>query len=166
MKKIEFIAEKSYKCFILPNGKIMNLFPFRWDAKIELESEMYISSDDTEEYEASTLPTIQDLVEQNVIKISTCIRNEHTITFSPRKRVLTKKDIKNIIKEFAENNLSVSEEAIINNYECWLGDLKSGFRDEKNGTHLFTPCRCNPLQFYATTLENHPTCDWQTTYEW
>lgn len=166
MRKLEFITEKSYKCFILPNGKVLNVFPFRWDAKIDLESEMYIPISDKEEYNNSTLPTIADLAKKNIIKVDTCIRFEHSIHFSSRKRNLYKKDIKNIIKEFAENGLNVTEEAIIHNYECWLGDLKSGFRDEKNGSHLFTPCRCNPLQFHATSLEKHPTCDWQTTYEW
>ena len=45
-----------------------------------------------------------------------------------------------------------------------MGDLKSGYRDEKNGYHLFTPCGCNPLSLRATSLEKE--LDWQTTYEW
>ena len=53
--------------------------------------------------------------------------------------------------------------------ENWVGVeptllLKSGYRDEKNGYHLFTPCGCNPLSFRVSSLE--PELDWQITYEY
>lgn len=164
MKKLEFILEKSDRCFIFPNGKIIHLFPYTYGAKIDLENETYISHDSGEEFENSTLPTINDLVEQGILIEASCIEKEHSIRFGVRKRVLTNNDIRNIIKEFAEHGLKVSRKAIMHNYECWLGDLKSGFRDDKNGTHLFTPCRHNPLQFHATSLGTHSSCDWQETY--
>lgn len=56
-----------------------------------------------------------------------------------------------------------TREAVLHNFRAWSGDLKSGFRDDRNGYHLFTPCGCNPLSFRATSLE--PELDWQKTYE-
>lgn len=65
---------------------------------------------------------------------------------------------------FKDNHgVKVSADAIRWNFDAWLHDHKSGYRDEKNGYHLFTPCGCNDLSFSYTTL--HPLAeDWQTTY--
>ena len=77
---------------------------------------------------------------------------------------LNDKKIKEIIAEFEEAGHKVTKKAIMHNYCAWLDDLKSGYRDEKNGYHLFSPCGHNPFQLCLTTL--HPLCeDWQTTYE-
>ena len=67
------------------------------------------------------------------------------------------------LKEFKDNGLNVTKEAIMHNYQAWRFDEKSGYRDEENNYHLFSPCGCNPLSFRATTL--HEKCaDWQHTY--
>lgn len=78
-----------------------------------------------------------------------------------RKR-LNATDMKEIIAEFREHGFAVTPEAIGHNYSAWLGNLKSGYRDEENGYHLFTPCGWNPLSFRATSLDSR--LDWQTTY--
>ena len=70
-----------------------------------------------------------------------------------------------MVDEFAQAGFNVTWEALYHNYAAWLCDMKSGYRDEKNGYHLFTPCGCNPLSFRATKLTNDCN-DWQTTYEW
>ena len=75
---------------------------------------------------------------------------------------LTDKMVDKICKEFADNGFKVTPQAIWHNYDSWVGDLKSGYRDEQNGYHLFTPCGCNPLSFRATNLMD--CLDWQTTY--
>jgi hypothetical protein len=68
-------------------------------------------------------------------------------------------------KWFEERGFKVSIKAIKHNFDAWRFDYKSGFRDEKNGYHLFSPCGCNILSFHLTTL--HPTAkEWQKTYEW
>lgn len=77
---------------------------------------------------------------------------------------LTGKWIRKFIQEFKEHGFNVTRDAIIHNFSCWMGDLKSGYRDEKNGYHLFTPCGCNPLSFRVSSLE--PELDWQITYEY
>jgi hypothetical protein len=75
----------------------------------------------------------------------------------------TGKVVRRIIAEFKEHGFDVSREALVHNYCAWVQDLKSGYRDETNGYHLFTPCGCNALRFSATTLSDDT--DWQTTYE-
>lgn len=71
---------------------------------------------------------------------------------------------KSVANRFKKQGFNVTVEALMHNYHAWLDDMKSGYRDEENGYHLFTPCGCNPLSFSATTL--HDLCkDWQTTYE-
>lgn len=77
---------------------------------------------------------------------------------------LTEKWIRRFQEEFRKNGFPVTDEALLHNFTCWKGDLKSGYRDEANGYHLFTPCGCNPLSFHATSLE--PELDWQFTYEY
>lgn len=78
------------------------------------------------------------------------------------RKKLTAKDFEKIIAEFKEHGFNVTFEALKHNYSAWLGNLKSGYRDEENGYHLFTPCGANPLSFRATSLDNR--LDWQTTY--
>lgn len=74
------------------------------------------------------------------------------------------KDIDDIIAEFEDAGYKVTKAAILHNYYAWSADLKSAYRDEANGYHLFSPCGCNPFILRATTL--HPLCaDWQITYE-
>lgn len=74
------------------------------------------------------------------------------------------KDIDAIINEFEDAGYKVTKAAILHNFYAWSADLKSGYRDEKNGYHLFSPCGCNPFMLRLSTL--HPLCaDWQITYE-
>lgn len=85
--------------------------------------------------------------------------SKFTQSFNKRELSLAK-----VRRYFMEHGFKVSPKAIRHNYECWKADLKSGYRDEENNVHVFSPCGCNPLQFHVTEL--HPTAeDWQTTYE-
>lgn len=72
-------------------------------------------------------------------------------------------DIDKVIAEFQDNGFNVTREAIEHNYNAWRFDMKSGYRDEENGYHLFTPCGCNPLSFRCSSLEEGCE-DWQITY--
>lgn len=72
-------------------------------------------------------------------------------------------EMNSILWFFKKNGYNVTREAIKHNLAAWLCDMKSGYRDEVNGYHLFSPCGCNPLSFRLTTL--HELCDdWQETY--
>ena len=78
-------------------------------------------------------------------------------------KTMSVRRIKKIRETFSQHGFNVSEQAILHNYSAWIAGLKSGYRDEENGYHLFTPCGGNPLSFSATTL-NQMCDDWQTTY--
>ena len=68
-----------------------------------------------------------------------------------------------IIKFFRDNGYNVTSDAVNWCFENWKYGFKSGYRDEKNGYHLFNPCGGNVLSIRLTTL--NPLCDdWQTTY--
>lgn len=64
---------------------------------------------------------------------------------------------------FRSLGFTVSDEAIRHNLDAWRADLKSGFRDEKNGVHLFSPCGCNPLRFWISRLSEE-CAGYQNTY--
>lgn len=57
-----------------------------------------------------------------------------------------------IIKEFKEHGYNVTEQAITHNYNAWLSDHKSGYKDKGNGYFLFSACRCNSLYFWVMPL--------------
>lgn len=167
MKKFEFLEEPSYRCFQLPNGKLVDVYSCRYDCKVDLFNETFIPCSDVYEYEMSNLPTFNDLVKEGVVKEVSCIEKSYDIDL-PYNR-FDNFDIgevcDSVIKQFKENGFNVTRKAIIHNYSAWLGDMKSGYRDEDNGYHLFSPCGCNPLSFRATSL--HKNCyDWQTSYEY
>lgn len=104
--------------------------------------------------------TLNKLIETVGTKSVACF-DEYTIT--PNKGSYSKRfSIRKVIAEFKEHGFNVTKEAIYHNYYAWLADEKSGYRDEVNGYHLFTPCGCNPLSFRLSTLSEK--CDWQTTY--
>lgn len=162
MRKFKFLRSKSYRCFLLPNGKLVDVYSCRYDAKVNLHDLTFLSCAD-DGYKESNLPTFNDLVQNGVVKEVSCIERTYDIDFPSNVRSLTKKMIKDIIKEFSDNGFHVSERAIRHNYYCWKYDMKSGYRGKNY--HLFTPCGCNPLSFRATTL--HRKCaDWQKTYNW
>ena len=162
MRTIPFLTEKSPRCFIFNDGRMTDVYALCYDAKVDLENGLFLSIADGEEYKTSTLPTINDLVKQGLVVEGTCIENQYDINLPEEKTHLTEQDFLNIIEEFKENGFNVTMSALIHNYTAWLYDEKSGYRDEENNYHLFSPCGCNPLSFRASTL--HPKCDWQITY--
>lgn len=57
-----------------------------------------------------------------------------------------------ILDAFRNAGFEVTEEALWHNYNAWHADMKSNFVQE-NGLQIFTPCRCNPLSFWARKVE-------------
>lgn len=163
MRKFKYLRTKNNRTFLLPNGRMVDVYSCRYDCKVDLNTYTFLLSTD-EGYKESSLPTMNELVDKNLVKEVSCVV-KYEINFPPSVHKLKKKDFESIMAEFRENGFNVTMKALIHNYQCWLGDLKSGFRDNQNKYHLFTPCGCNPLSFSASTL--HWKCrDWQTTYEW
>lgn len=76
---------------------------------------------------------------------------------------ILRKKAKEIKKFFSDNGYKVTTDAIMHQLDSWMNDYKSGYRDEANGYHLFSPCGCNTLSVRLSTL-NDRCSDWQTTY--
>lgn len=159
MRKFNYLRTPNYQTFLLPNGKMVDVYKVLYSSKVDLDNGKYIPTT-SENFNTSTLPTFNDLVRDGIVKVISCV--EHfDIDFDDDVNYLTEEDMLDVQKRFKDNGYNVSLKAIKHNYEAWLGDFKSGYRG--NGYHLFTPCGCNPLSFRATTL--HKKCkDWQTTY--
>ena len=163
MRTIPVLTEKTSRFFIFPNGAMADVYALCYDAKVDLENMMFISTADKEEYQKSTLPTINDLCQKGIMSEGTCIEREYDIFPDTDGKTLSNADFKAIQKEFKEHGFNVTLKALKHNYECWLNDFNSGYRDERNNYHLFSACGCNPLRFSASTL--HKQCeDWQQTY--
>lgn len=84
-----------------------------------------------------------------------------------RNEIHSEKQENDILNEifnfFQKKGVNVSMDAIIHNFYAWMSDFKSGYRDNENGYHLFSPCGCNPLSMRYTALDK--SCeDWQITY--
>ena len=79
-------------------------------------------------------------------------------------KTLTPTRIARLKKQFAKKGYKVTTKALKYIFYAWRYGLKSGYRDQKNGYHLFCPYGdCNPLSFNLTTLVD--SCkDWQKTY--
>lgn len=161
MREMPILSEPTFRYHILPDGSMVDVYAVRYDCKVDLVNKTYLERYD-EGYADSTLPTFNDLYANGTLKEEgTCITNEYD--YFTDKVELTAKDIDDILREFKENGFNITREAILHNYDAWCCDEKSGYRDEANNYHLFSPCGCNPLSFRARTL--HKQCeDWQTTY--
>lgn len=154
--------------FELTDGTQLYL-PREYDTRIDLENNRYISRDNQEGLSEEFLnqyPTLQDLVAQG--------KGDFKFPFKSVdyfRRDISSRDaegaqdvnLEEIQKYFKDKGYNVSLDAIRYCYECWLSDFKSGYRDEENGVHLFSPCGCNPLHFSLTTL-HHTASYWQKTY--
>lgn len=149
------------------NEKDVDLFvPYFYGNKVNLETmEIAIEPRGIEpdaEFDALGWPTINDLVATGRVEARFPYK-EYDIRFG-NIRSMSSARVKRIVKEFRTNGFNVTDEAVMHNYNAWLCDHKSGYRDEENGYHLFSPCGCNPFSLRATTL--YESCaDWQTTYE-
>ena len=167
MKKITYrempiLSEPTYRFHILPDGTMVDVYDVRYDSKVDIENKLYLTEFD-EGYMECELPTFNDLYANGTMgKEGSCIENEYRVDLGYRP-TLSDSKIKKIIAEFKKNGFNITNEAILHNYNAWCRDEKSGYRDEVNNYHLFSPCGCNPLSFRATTL--HEKCsDWQHTY--
>lgn len=162
LREMPILSEPTYRYHILPDGSMVDVYAVKYDSKVDIVNKKYIYISD-DGYDECDLPTFNDLYQNGTMpKEGSCIEKQFSISFK-RKYKLTEKDIDNIIKKFKKNGFNITKDAIMHNYDAWCYDMKSGYRDEVNNYHLFSPCGCNPLSFRATTL--HEKCkDWQTTY--
>lgn len=175
MKKIKFIKSRkdAQWSFLLNDGRLIEIlgfegFSIKYDTPFSLETDEIIGRSPEWPRFGASLPdyvpdgytTLNNLTAQGLGDTVYCYE-QYDINMG-RPDSLSKKQVKVICDEFNANGFNVTPEAVLHNFSCWLGDLKSGYRDEKNGYHLFSPCGCNDLSFRATTLDDR--LDWQTTY--
>lgn len=168
MKELKIVTDKNEcgwgyevegKIIVICDKEGKNLL--RWDEKFNLKSgTVFESGDEMGKYGESRAITLNTLAENGIGREVHCY-DEYDINLGWIK-TLPKKKIAEIRSEFVKNGFNVTEDAIMHNYKCWKGDFKSGYRDDENGYHLFTPCRHNPFSLSATTLVKGLV--WQTTY--
>lgn len=108
--------------------------------------------------ETNAFPTLEELVKNGTLTYKTAYK-EAAVNY---KCYPSKISVKEVIRKFKKLGYNVTKEAIEHNFRAYLADAKSGYRDEVNGYHLFTPCRHNRLSFRLSTLNKN--CDWQKTY--
>lgn len=170
--KLRTVADRSETQWgvLLNDGRIISLFDennqfyLRWDFPIDLETMTYEPRLADESKGEVSLNLLDGTVYAGEVKCyDECIyyRDIYPEAFTcPEQERL---EIDRIESFFRDNGYNVPREAIEHNFDAWLDDTKSGYRDETNGYHLFSPCGCNPLSMRLSTLHN--LCDdWQQTY--
>lgn len=148
-------------------NKDSQYYEITYGTPIDLKNEIqYLNEKEIPEGVETT--TINDILKKNEGEAVFCYKSkdvEYNELFGHSKnpvKVLTPRARKKIINEFRKAGFKVTDEAILHNYHAWCGDMKSGYADEENGYHLFSPCGCNGLSFSAT---EYCGLDWQKTYE-
>ena len=169
MKELKIVTDKA-ECdwgYEVEKGKIIVIcdkegkFLLSWDAKFNLKTgTVFESGDELGKYGESCAMTLNILAANGIGREVHCY-DEYDIDLGWIKTISDDR-VRKIQKEFAKNGFNVTEKAILHNYACWKGDFKSGYRDDENGYHLFTPCGHNPFSLRATTLVEG--LDWQDTY--
>ena len=168
MKELKIVTDRSecqwgYEV----DGKVIVIcdkegkFVLRYDDKFILKTGKVFENDkEIPDYDKERVITLNQLKGNGIGKEVYCY-DEYNINLGWIKGMSDNR-VRKIRKEFLENGFNVTEEAILHNYECWKADFKSGYRDEENGYHLFTPCGHNPFSLSVTNLVEG--LDWQTTY--
>lgn len=141
---------------VMETGERIYGLVYRRDTKVDLINRTYITILEKEEYAASALPTINDLVAAGTLKEVDEIE-ELTITANDVNLL----DFDAVIAFAKEKGFNIEREALMHNVECWERDFKSAYRGKE--CHVYTPCRCNPLLFSVTKLDDR-AADWQITY--
>lgn len=159
MKKLENIERlNDNRYFQTKDGSLefpLNLNEINYASHIDLSKKEYLEGKGEAK---SDLPTLYDLVKSGEL-IEKLYQEEVCLDTDKFPR---RPQYKKWMQFFKARGFNVTREALKHNYEAWYLDSKSGYRDEKNNYHLFTPCGCNPLSFTATRLDDK--FDWEETY--
>lgn len=175
-KKIRFVKHRSetQRGIQLKDGRIVSLydednqFYLRYDYILDLENGTFDDEVTAYEGEQGYEKTLNGLIAAGLAErkeVHCYDEVEYFEDVYPDTIKMTSSKITKIVKFFKEKGYNVQRKAIEHNLFAWSMDEKSGYLDEKNGYHLFSPCGCNPLSIRLSTL--HPLCkDWQKTYTW
>lgn len=147
--------------FIRTADNMEMYLPLLFDCTIDLEHLIMYTPN-----ENATFPTLSEILGRGLVQEKKIYQFYDVCPSGFEDRfsriAFTEGRIRSIIADFKEHGFNVSRKALIHNYDAWRNDLKSGFRDDDGGYHLFSPCGCNPLQFRASSLNDY--LGWQDTY--
>lgn len=169
-KPVRFVSDRdeTQRGVMLNDGRIISLydednkFYLRFDYQIELNEGVFYPTDE----DIDGCVSLNDLLgEDKAVEVHCYDSVDYDEDVYPYDKDFTGQDIADIKAYFNAHGYNVTEEAILHQINAWRCDMKSGYRDEENGYHLFTPCGCNPLSIRLSTL-NHLCKDWQHTYEY
>ena len=170
MKKLSEIKRGRTNTYLTTKDNSIQ-FPMNYDfisyySKVNLENGTYmnISEFDKSTGNMENCKTIRQLIDDGTLKKVQYV-DEYEIFpkgFECDSQHPENLPYDEIIAELKENGYNVTRQALEHNYNAWLADYKSGYRDEENGYFIFTPCGCNNLYFNVTKLDDH--FDWQYTY--
>lgn len=171
------IVEFTYNAPVALRGKKIAMLPtehvekaYRFDAKVDMEKGLVADVyDDADEYKSLNLPTISELIEQGVAKETFAYRELIIADVFGKHPELCKgkrgksPDYDAILVYVRQQGFKVSRKALQWSYHNWSMGAKAGYRDERNGVHVFNPAGGNPWNIHITTL-NDLCKDWQQTY--
>jgi hypothetical protein len=159
MKKLELIPRSNYNTyFVTPDESLcfpLNLDEINYLSHIDLENKTYVEGKGGAD---SQLPTINRLIAEG--KLIERLYQEEVALYT--RSFPSRASYKKWMDYFKARGFNVTREALEHNYKAWCMDVKSGYRDEENNYHLFSPCGCNELSFSASRLDEY--FDWQETY--
>lgn len=154
-KKIDLVKDLSKVAYYFEtdDGKKLQI-PYYFGNRIDMDNLVLYDENETADF-----PTINQLIADKRLKC--CFTYE--IIDKTYKIFNDRISIPKLQAFFRKHGYNVTEDAIKHNLICYMTNTKSGYRDDENGYHLFTPCRANYLSFRLTSL-NDNCKDWQKTY--
>lgn len=156
-KKINIISDtENHELWFEDNKGTKYDIPYYFLNRIDIDGLTLYKEGETDKF-----PTLSDLVENKVLR---CVYGYKRVRRQYKVFDTNRISIDKLIAFFKGKGFNVTRKAIVHNINAYDVNMKSGYRDEKNGYHLFTPCGANPLSFTATSLNKN--CDWQETYEY
>lgn len=168
-KPVYFVSDRkeTQRGVMLNDGRVISLFDkknkfyLRFDYQINLTEGVFFPTNE----HIDGCVSLNDLLRNDeAVEVHCYDSVDYDEDVYPCDKDFTGQDIADIKAYFNANGYNVTEEAISHQIKAWKCDMKSGYRDEENGYHLFSPCGCNPLSIRLSTL--HHLCeDWQRTYE-
>lgn len=163
MKECVFVPSDAVLAngYRLDDGRLIDLDKLNWryDAMFDIN---------TGEIDANSrnLVNLNMLIKGGRVKEEHCYQEEHCYIGEVHQGLNEEEYaelVERIQKDFRSKGYEVSTRALNYVLTGYRSGLKSAYRDEENGVHLFVACWENPLNVVLTTL--HEKCkDWQTTY--
>lgn len=167
-KYVKFAEDRSevVRGVMIPDGRIVvliddNKYIMRYDAVFNLKTGRIVK---TKKADGKKYVSLNWYIQNRINLDDVQCFDEYNIADLGYPTSLSDAKVNKIVRKFRAHGFNVTKEAVMHQYGAWNAGFKSGYRDDENGYHLFTPCgRCNEFALCASTLTDK--VDWQTTYE-